>query len=1034
MASIQRIAANALQITPEVNFSLLHANIDFSLRKFEAPTELVPLGERLSKQRRQLAEEGSFHILARRLGILFEEVLPRVPSLLEAYGTRASEIVRDFEKKGSPPKSVAEGIFGPHLGVDSTSIWAGATSGRPALLMHLLACMLARIWSPQEATAIWAELIEHRRQIVRRQAVDNDRTSALFAQQAAMYDTDWSTLQAWDASARAWLQIADDSVCKRQQKQIELIANNLSIAIQTQVTSDAVVELPVPKKENVYDSVIHNLYGALTTLDNLISGRPQRILDGGVLLGLTSWHLYPDLVILGPQTQDIHQKDPLVAEGGIATLSIAYEENPHGKQEGVYWSLPLANLRYYGTVNCKRSSIHDSRLSFPEFQALILGASLGSLDTLSDVAYIIRDLWAANYTTYQRLLGELNEIDKDGIPFGRESSGDREDEVLEDEVQTVKSKLQEGKQGLSDIMENLHLLSPLVGGVNLFSSGTPEDQKIASQLIRYGANAAKSWIGNTNNHPACLFGLSDLAVILQLIWRPKDRVRVLREILKPHSLSSDDYVIRFRRENNTWGYASLTEEGDSHHKKRTRDDFEADPNSEQWIFITSNWDFRNIRSSSAGDYGDYSIESWSTVTDDEDVYDSFVQDEPLTSATVIWDYVLGIHSLAAVYQKHNRAGKDTKTVSQNAQVPVFMIRNLASEGSLNLEATMAAVRNWLTSYQPDHYFSLLALGRIIDHYERELTNSTLTMSVIKQPPKSWTWMKSIVKDLELQHVQASSLARNGIRCESIYPCPLTRQQAFASILQFESGTLSVDVQEMDSVMAISSGNSLYIAQRLLHDPIPPETLASCAVAHAIGNVGKPGIALLFAPEKPDVREHDVERWHVVNHNSFDGMPSGGSFQGSSLHMSFTGWEGPLRVRGPAAFRGMEAYHLETQISMYDRGEWVADLNVLKSLQSSPDIATCGVYDRDCGHNPSAVHCGVKLVSIDCWEELLSPAERPMVLRSGASWMARLTAVSIAHSKGFKCFLLPTHKALCWTCVVEEADLCSLQGRTILFVY
>ncbi|CBF84675.1 predicted protein [Aspergillus nidulans FGSC A4] len=93
-------------------------------------------------------------------------------------------------------------------------------------------------------------------------------------------------------------------------------------------------------------------------------------------------------------------------------------------------------------------------------------------------------------------------------------------------------------------------------------------------------------------------------------------------------------------------------------------------------------------------------------------------------------------------------------------------------------------------------------------------------------------------------------------------------------------------------------------------------MPSCAVAHAIGNVRKPGIALLFAPEQPMVKEHDVKKWHVVYQNRFDC------------------WEGPLRIQGTSAFREMEAYNLERRISMYDQAEWVADLNVLKSLGQS----------------------------------------------------------------------------------------------------
>ncbi|KAL4935107.1 hypothetical protein BDV06DRAFT_229135, partial [Aspergillus oleicola] len=238
MTSIQRVAAGAIQLNPEANFSLIHGSFDFSLFKCDVPAELAPVGAYLSRQRRQSAEEGSFHILARRLGILFEELLPDVPFLLKAYGTRASEIVRQLDESKNSSNSIAGGIFGPHLGIDSTSIWAGATSGSSALLMHLLACMLARIWSPQEATAIWAELVDDRRQVVRNQAEAGDRASNFFAQQAALYDTDWSHLQRWDASARAWLQIADDSSLKAKQKKVELIVNNLSIAVQTQVTPD----------------------------------------------------------------------------------------------------------------------------------------------------------------------------------------------------------------------------------------------------------------------------------------------------------------------------------------------------------------------------------------------------------------------------------------------------------------------------------------------------------------------------------------------------------------------------------------------------------------------------------------------------------------------------------------------------------------------------------------------------------------------------------------------------------------------------
>ena len=46
----------------------------------------------LSSRRVENAEQGPLHRTARRLGALFESVLPSVKTLAEAYGRRASEI------------------------------------------------------------------------------------------------------------------------------------------------------------------------------------------------------------------------------------------------------------------------------------------------------------------------------------------------------------------------------------------------------------------------------------------------------------------------------------------------------------------------------------------------------------------------------------------------------------------------------------------------------------------------------------------------------------------------------------------------------------------------------------------------------------------------------------------------------------------------------------------------------------------------------------------------------------------------------
>ncbi|EAW10026.1 uncharacterized protein ACLA_042490 [Aspergillus clavatus NRRL 1] len=102
------------------------------------------------------AEEGSFHILAQRLGALFYDVLPDVPKLLEVYGLRVTEILQETMATIEQPKGLAETFFGSHLGIDYTTIGASATSGRP------------------EATATWEELVSHRQLVIKQQAVSNE--------------------------------------------------------------------------------------------------------------------------------------------------------------------------------------------------------------------------------------------------------------------------------------------------------------------------------------------------------------------------------------------------------------------------------------------------------------------------------------------------------------------------------------------------------------------------------------------------------------------------------------------------------------------------------------------------------------------------------------------------------------------------------------------------------------------------------------------------------------------------------------------
>lgn len=361
MNAVSKIQASLASATQETTVALANLNFDFSLFKVEAPPTYKPLGAALSLQRRSAAENGMPHVIARRLGSLFETLLPSTPSLVNAYGARASEI---SESPGvNPPGSKDHGPFRKFVGLDGTSIWAAATSGPSAVAVHLLACMLARVWSPAEAVSIWEELVtERKKALVPDKDADSIPTRDVVA---AHLSIDKEQLAEWDASARAWLRTADASTVTRKQ-QNELITLLSSVSI------------PVGSQPMVYDSVCKAWVTALSTIDKLVQGHPYSAQDGAVLVALSSWHLYPDVIVLGSASRELCQRDPLITNGGVLTVGLQTSD-PEASQ-GVHWSLSLAHLRYYGSPVMARAAVdaESSRLTFPQFLLVSLGALIAS--------------------------------------------------------------------------------------------------------------------------------------------------------------------------------------------------------------------------------------------------------------------------------------------------------------------------------------------------------------------------------------------------------------------------------------------------------------------------------------------------------------------------------------------------------------------------------------------------------------------------------------------------------------------------------
>ncbi|KAI4625643.1 hypothetical protein J4E80_002775 [Alternaria sp. BMP 0032] len=162
--------------TNENYAALANIKFDFSLVKMEAPIEFSGIASGLSTRRRVEAEEGPSHKTARRLGALFEDVVPSTPKLISAYGRRMSEIMN-----ASGVNDIGAGQHGPfepYVGADVTTLWAAATSGIPALGVYLLSCLLARAWDAKVATAIWVEIVAARKIEIEEGLKSNGNVSA----------------------------------------------------------------------------------------------------------------------------------------------------------------------------------------------------------------------------------------------------------------------------------------------------------------------------------------------------------------------------------------------------------------------------------------------------------------------------------------------------------------------------------------------------------------------------------------------------------------------------------------------------------------------------------------------------------------------------------------------------------------------------------------------------------------------------------------------------------------------------------------
>lgn len=1038
--SIGKINASLVGgLTQETTLALANLNFDFALCKVEAPMEYQGLGECLSRRRRAAAESGNEHILARKLGALFSHTLPATPKLVRAYGKRATEIILESSKRESPsPRK--DGVFGEWTGPDATSIWAAATSGTGAIAAHLLACMLARIWTASEAAAIWEEIIESRKLEI----AESDPGTPFWQSQevAAKIEVTKEQISRWDSSARSWLEIADKARMK-QQKQLKLLVDNAGI--------------PVNQAPTAYRSVMDAWTTALSTVEKLLEGVPQSINDGAVILALTSWHIFPDMFVIGAGSTIIQQNDPLYPKGTVITLGQS-SRPPDATSDGVFWSLPLAFLKYYGdpVVRTRSLGVSTSRLTFSEVMQVVLGSMMaGWRDYARDLQQVcVNIISIADFITTNR----------------RREPGQPRSWI----------------QLLGESAES-------------YLAETDSSQSHLRGLTMRGFRRYRQLLWRPEEEYPPLFGLTKLNTVLQLIDRIEDKVSFLR--LVAQALKNDNHdnvVIRYRVpvsvpdpafEESIAGLSSVSRAGqDLHLSKNPETAFEAamsvqsNLGQDLWEGVDSGaqqpskwiWEYASairkrqqpstkkrkhtpstdltghVRWTGQDEHFAESGEEYIKI-DFPFGWDQIAS--PMLPGRA-WDCVLGNADEAAIFKQPQVALSGTEELTHE-HIDEALRCNWINRTKL---IQLLDFRGEFTHPKPPQYLKCLrALAAAAEAYKL-MPGATISTELFSEPLKDTLWIprnyNTLVKHPlvteEKEVVATQSLIfgstvdprllskpatqeapQSPIRedAQDLRTYTLSRNQIFSCIAMFENRKVNLDPRILDEVMAISAGGSLYVAMPLICDPF--DLVQPNEIKHITGNISKPGLSLMIPPMAPKMRKVDEDKWTLVNHAAFDGRLDD-SFQHTSLHISFTGYQLPM-MTAEHGYQGVEANFVETLVSVFDGHEWVADLNVLKAL-AMPSVSSIGEHLGRCGHKKAYDTPEFPLTSIDSWDELIDRPSNACIFRASGNWLARLSAVAVNAQQSLDTIVLEDGKKICWKCV-GVIDKCKREDaqKRLLFV-
>ncbi|KAH4891395.1 hypothetical protein HBI38_030200 [Parastagonospora nodorum] len=997
-------------------------------------------------------------------------------------------------------------MFADQAGADGTSIWAAATSGQHAIGMHLLSCMLARIWKPAEATSLWVELVERRKQEIFK-GYDSSSVTGISAIMAAQQLFNREQFSAWDASARSWLQTADTT--KRfQQTQLMLILNN--------------VHMPVNTSRDPYDSIISAWKSGMNAMENLLQVVPQRVQDGAILLAISSWHLYPNMQVLSDLVRDIDMSDDLMNHS-ILTISTSGASD---SRDGVFWSLPLSRMRYYSpAVISERSLASDtSRITMEEFQVVFLGAFVAQWKTTCSDEIRCCKIIARIYRAYQ------------GLPKGQ-------------------NRLVEIPQWFSLIAAAAHRV--------LHSSGQMQAQHV--KLLKLGSRRCGAFLHEPGYNPPGFFGLEYYHILVRVLKDTEARISLLRRAAARRNMNAQDLVIRYKTDQKTsYRYASVIPHSRTS-RKRSADAVET-PSSGHKRFAIGRYHESDvccygeeacgctdptITDCFCRDFG-----AKCTLACHPNQEKCFCPDPPVpvdcqgdcaeshrcigcynqdclrrmevegeeislihpASQDVVDEYqfrlrwpggkdiptyglAFGHGILAAVYQSKAAVTYDTYNQSLSSlssatieEIESVVFADSFDPSSLELET---CCDHWVGDGMAQTLCSLEALVFASRLYA-SMADTTVSIEVMAFPMYKSAWARSFIHSRQKMlpclnkgmwwHSNPDDEVNMSENKESLYEREAaktfdgssdhlhdndlddestsdsfgnqqdqddmaihqskasynfdfteadddntrhymgifenkqlrshrpgsketsgTLSRSFACIAWFDSGEFDLPVSQLNAVMALANGDSIYVASALLSDP--SVSTRTTPITRVFGNLGRSEMSLLVPPADPRLAEPDLSAWKHIDHSEFTGQLQD-CFSSTSLHLTFTDSEDNAYL-GNRGLRDRQVVFLEALVSIDDRGIHIGDLDILSMFSK----LTFEVQSS-CSHTPeerATVLYGCQLIAIDNWDEFLDPPESAAIFRADGNWQARLGAAAAATQMGKHVFVLSPEKP-CLQCL------------------